>query len=69
MRALSWFERANDGDADLEIGKIHLRQSDRTMALYYLQRTTKAKNVTQASKEEAQQLVKTLLRQSARELG
>jgi TPR repeat protein len=65
-QALAWFERAiklEDDDANLEIAKIYLHQmKDRAKAIHYLKQTLKAKpdDVTEASREEAQRLLKQL---------
>ena len=64
-RALAWFERAvklKDGDANLEIAKIYLQRNDRTRAVRYLKQFCKAKpeDVTEASKEEAEKLLRRL---------
>ena len=64
-RALAWFERAidlNDADANLEIAKICLQRSDTKKATYYLKQASRAKTgkITEASREEAQHLLKTL---------
>ncbi len=64
-RALLWFERAvklKDADANLEIAKIYLHQGDRPRAARYLKRTCKARvgDVTEASREEAQRLLREL---------
>jgi FimV-like protein len=66
-QALEWFERAvklKDGDANLEIAKIYLQKNDRTKAVRYLKQVLRAKpdDVTEASREEAQQLLKSLAR-------
>jgi len=65
-QALAWFERAKDGDADLAIALMYLQENDRTNAIHYLERTCKAECVTEASRDEAQQLLKRLLRQIGR---
>jgi TPR repeat protein len=64
-RALAWFERAvrlGDADADLDIGKIHLQRNDLDSARRSLERVYRAKmgSVTEAAREEAQGLLKTL---------
>jgi uncharacterized protein len=67
-QALSWFKRAislGDADANLEVAKILLREKGGTdKAIAYLKRTTKAKrsDVTDGSKEEANRLLKQLVR-------
>ncbi len=60
-----WFERAvklKDADANLEIAKIYLQRGDWTRAASHLRRICKAKvgDVTEASREEAQRLLKQL---------
>ncbi len=66
-RALEWFERAvalGDADANLEIAKIYLKggSGEAARAIPYLQRTCSAdpSDVTEASREEAQQILKKL---------
>jgi TPR repeat protein len=63
-RALAWFERAaklQDGDANLEIAKIYLYgKDDETRAIHYLKQTCKTEYVTEASEEEAEELLKRL---------
>lgn len=65
-QALNWFERAvklGDGDANLEIAKILLDQKgDKAKVNHYLKQTCKASanDVTEASREEAQRLLKQL---------
>ena len=61
-QALAWFERAvdlKDTDANLEIAKIYIERGEGTVASRYLRRVAKAKaaEVTEASREEAQQLL------------
>lgn len=62
-KAISWFRRAaklGDGDANLNIAKIYLRnEGSRRNAIRYLQKTRRAPCVTDGSIEEA----KTLLQQ------
>jgi TPR repeat protein len=61
-KAISWFQRAvklGDGDANLQIAKIHLRnQRDQRKAIDYLRKTIKAAYVTDGSIEEAKALLK-----------
>ena len=60
-RALMWFRRAvrlGDAESNLNIAKIYLRKRDPAMAIRHLERTRKAPNVTQGSKEEARDLLK-----------
>jgi TPR repeat protein len=56
-----WFKRAvrlGDGDANLNIALIYLRNKrDRQKAVRYLQRTIDAKYVTDGSIEEARKLL------------
>lgn len=68
-RALEWFHRAirlGDADANLEIAKILLQQErGATKAIGYLKRTieSNASDVTEGSRQEAQNLLKSLLRE------
>jgi TPR repeat protein len=59
--AIMWFKRAvrlGDGDANLNIALIYLRNKrDRQKAIRYLQRTIVAKYVTDGSIEEAEKLL------------
>ena len=64
QRALYWFERTiqmnrgDDGEANLEIAKLHLRKvQDVRKAIFFLRRVCKSKNVTQSAVEEAQRLL------------
>ncbi|HEV2233468.1 MAG TPA: hypothetical protein VGV68_08710 [Terriglobia bacterium] len=61
-RALLWLRRAvvlGDGDANLQIAKIYLgNKPDPLKAIHYLERTCRAANATQGSKEEARELLK-----------
>jgi TPR repeat protein len=64
-QALAWFERAvklKDLDANLDIAQIHAQRGDRARALPYLRRVLRAKplQVTEASREEAEGLLKRL---------
>ncbi len=64
-QALRWFERAvdlGDGDANLEIAKIYISRTDIPTAVRYLNQTlrTRKHDVTEASKEEAQELLSQL---------
>jgi uncharacterized protein len=71
-QALDWFERAaklQDGDANLEIAKIYLRvEKDRAKAMLYLRRTlqTDPRDLTVASRQEAQRLLTRLLKERGR---
>jgi TPR repeat protein len=60
--AISWFLRAvrlGDGDANLCIAKIYLRnQRDRPKAIRYLKKTCSASYVTDGSIEEARRLLR-----------
>jgi TPR repeat protein len=61
-QSLAWFERAvklRDGDANVEIAKIHLRRSERAKAAQFLKRAlgVKQDDITEGSREEAQQLL------------
>ena len=60
-RAISWFLRAvklGDGDANLCIAKIYLRnERDRPKAIHYLKKTCSAAYVTDGSIEEAKHLL------------
>jgi TPR repeat protein len=62
--AIMWFKRAvrlGDGDANLNIALIYLRNKrDRQRAVLYLQRTIHAKYVTDGSIEEARKLLSEL---------
>jgi uncharacterized protein len=68
-RALYWFQRAitlsrgDDGDAELEIAKLHLN-NERALrkAVVSLKKVTRSKNVTQAGVEEAERLLKQIRR-------
>ncbi len=59
--AIMWFRRAarlGDGDANLNIAQIYLRNKrDRQKAVRYLQKTIDAKYVTDGSVEEARKLL------------
>lgn len=63
-RAHFWFLKAfesGDGDAALELGKLYLNSHKKRRLEYaekYLRLTYESKNVTQTSKEEAEQLLK-----------
>lgn len=66
-KALMWFRRAvrlGDGDANLEIAKLYLREKKGTArAIPYLRRTIKSVSgteVTEDSRQEAKRLVKQL---------
>jgi len=69
-KALLWYQRAvklDDADANLEIAKILLRETDNVKkAIIYLKRTIKAKpiDVTENSKIEARNLLKQLTRKN-----
>jgi hypothetical protein len=75
QQALSWFQRAirlGDADANLEVAKIYLRgKGDVARAIVYLKRTTKARpsDVTEGSKQEAQRLLKQLVRRRVQANG
>ena len=61
-QSLAWFERAvkmRDGDANVEIAKIHLRRNERAKAAQYLKRALRVKEdeITEGSREEARQLL------------
>jgi TPR repeat protein len=68
-KALAWFERAKDGDADMAIANIYLRQNDTTKAERYLRRVCKSDCVSEASREEAKRLLNSLTAQSRRRGG
>lgn len=59
--ALRWFHRAvkrGDGDANMNIAKIYLhRKRDEKRATRYLKAVCKAKNATDLSKEQAEQML------------
>jgi TPR repeat protein len=61
-RAIAWFQRAiklGDGDANLNIAEIYLRnERDRPKAIRFLQKTIKAPYVTDGSIEQAKALLK-----------
>ena len=62
-QALAWMERAaklQDGDANLEIAKIYLARNDQPKAGHYLKETRRAEYVTEASEEEAEELLRQL---------
>jgi TPR repeat protein len=59
-QALAWFKRAGDGDAELAIANMFLREKDATKAVYYLERAYKSGHVSRASKEEARRLLNSL---------
>jgi TPR repeat protein len=67
-RALAWFHRAvklGDGDANLEIALIYLRDDTKKRhAISYLAKTCKAKHVTEQSVKEASRLVKAIRRKN-----
>jgi TPR repeat protein len=75
IQALSWFQRAvklGDADANLEMAKIYLTEKDDVVrAIACLKRATKAKasDVTEASKREAQRLLKRLAGRHPRASG
>jgi TPR repeat protein len=74
-QALSWFQRAirlGDADANLEVAKIYLRVEGQVeKAIVYLKRTTKARpsDVTEASRQEAQRLLKQIVRKRVQANG
>jgi TPR repeat protein len=57
-QACTWFERAKDGDANLAIALMYLQENSQTKAIHYLERACKADCVTEASREEAERLLK-----------
>jgi TPR repeat protein len=64
-RALAWFERAvnlRDGDANVEIAKIHICRNERAKAIRYLKRALRAKrdDITEGSREESHHLLEQL---------
>jgi TPR repeat protein len=62
-RAIGWLERAEDGEADLDIAKIYLRnKNDITKAIQYLNRTLQAdrRYMLQESRQEARDLLREL---------
>ena len=67
-RSIAWFQRAiklGDGDANLNIAKIYLRnQRERLKAIHYLQKTIRAPYVTDGSIEEARALLKQIRAES-----
>ena len=70
-QALAWFERAarqNDGDANLDIAKIYLCKGDKAKSIQYLKKTLKVKRdyVLEESKEEAERLLKVLIREQGK---
>ena len=69
-KAISWFQRAvklGDGDANLNIARIYLRNGgNRRNAIHYLQKTIKAPYVTDGSIEEAKALLKQIHTKSLR---
>jgi TPR repeat protein len=68
QQALSWFRRAirlGDADANLEVAKLYLREeANVAKAIVHLKRTTRARrsDVTEGAKQEAQRLLKQLMR-------
>jgi TPR repeat protein len=66
-QALAWFKRAvklQNADANLQIAKIYLQKADESKAVIYLRRTSNAmpNHVTEASREEAQDILRRLLK-------
>jgi FimV-like protein len=62
-RALTWLERAvkmGNADANLDIAKIYLQLNERQKAKRHLNQVCAATQVTEASREEAQRLLKSL---------
>jgi TPR repeat protein len=62
-RALMWLERAvkmGDTDANLNIAKIHLQLNRRESAKRHLKQVCAARQVTEATRDEAQRLLKSL---------
>ena len=60
---MAWFERAvnlHDGDAIVELAKLHLLRNDRVKAKRYLKRALRAPKcyITEAGREEALRLFK-----------
>jgi TPR repeat protein len=68
-----WFKRAvrlGDGDANLNIALIYLRNKrDRQKAVRYLQRTIDAKYVTDGSIEEARKLLSEIRKTKRKTVG
>lgn len=65
--ALAWFERSvnlNDRESNLDIAKIYLQRGDRSTPTRHLKRVVRAKSLTvfEASREEAQRILKRLER-------
>jgi len=60
QKALAWFERAGDGDADLAIANLYLEENDRTQAIRYLKRTSESDCVSEVSREEAKRLLNSM---------
>jgi len=58
--ALAWFKRAGDGDADLAIANMYLGKKSPSKAVPYLQQAFRSHNVSEASREEAERLLKNL---------
>lgn len=59
-RALFWFQRAvelGDADANLNIAKIYLRKGRLDEAARYLEKTSRSRQVTAGSREEARVLL------------
>jgi TPR repeat protein len=71
--AIMWFKRAvrlGDGDANLNIALIYLRNKrDRQKAVRYLQRTIDAKYATDGSIEEARQLLSEIRKTKGNPVG
>jgi len=68
-QAIKWFRRAvrqNDGDANLNIAKIYLGRGDFSRAERYLQTTAESAWATEASKEEANLLLRELRTRTAK---
>ncbi|MFC5474682.1 tetratricopeptide repeat protein [Paraherbaspirillum soli] len=67
-RAKFWLSKAvdeGDGDAALELAKLHLQgpsKRSRELAMKYLQVASKSDSITQASREEAELLLKDVAR-------
>jgi len=64
-QAVQWFERAKDGDADLAIALIYLQQEDMKRAKHYLKRASNSPRVTEASRDQARELLEDLDRRES----
>ena len=71
-KALYWFRRVialrkgDDGDAELEIGKLYLRNNNIRLATYHLKRVLKSRNVTEAGQEEAEKCLSQISRSTTK---